>query len=230
MNVRMRVLFVDDEPNVLEAYRRTLRSHEQVWKMKFLSRARKALTYLADHEVDTIVTDFQMPGMDGFEMIRQIREEHGRLDIPIIVVTGLGEAAGESPFFPPEVVIHLVKLAREMPDGLGRSLSLWDCQELAQQLQASGVVEDISTETVRRILQNHRLKPWRVYMWLGAKTPRDEAFRATVEHICDLYTRKLSPDDMVLGVDEKTSLQPRPRNFPTIPAKPKKPVRYGTRL
>jgi putative two-component system response regulator len=93
MNVRMCVLFVDDEPNVLDAYRRTLRSHEQVWKMKFLSRARKALTYLADHEVDTIVTDVQMPEMDGLEMIRQIREEHGRLDIPIIVVTGLGDAA-----------------------------------------------------------------------------------------------------------------------------------------
>jgi hypothetical protein len=44
MNAQMRVLFVDDEPNVLEAYRRTLRSHEQVWKMKFLSRAGKAFT------------------------------------------------------------------------------------------------------------------------------------------------------------------------------------------
>jgi putative two-component system response regulator len=34
-----------------------------------------------------------MPEMDGFELLRQIREEHGRLDIPIIVVTGLGDAA-----------------------------------------------------------------------------------------------------------------------------------------
>jgi transposase len=134
-------------------------------------------------------------------------------------------AAGESPFFPPEVALHLVKLACEMPDGLGRSFSLWDCQELAQQLKASGVVENISTETVRRILQNHRLKPWRVHMWLGAKTPRDEAFRATVTHICDLYTRRLNLDEMVLCVDEKTSLQPRPRKLPTIPARPNKPVR-----
>ena len=93
MNAQMRVLFVDDEPNVLESFRRALHSQEQVWNMSFLTSAREVLTHLANHEVDTIVTDIQMPEMDGFELLRQIREEHGRLDIPIIVVTGLGDAA-----------------------------------------------------------------------------------------------------------------------------------------
>ena len=36
----------------------------------------------------------------------------------------------------------------------------------------------------------------------------------------DLYTRPLSPDELVLSVDEKTSLQPRPRQAPTLPAQP----------
>ena len=88
----------------------------------------------------------------------------------------------------------------------------------------AGIVESISSETVRRILNNHRLKPWRHHMWLGAKTPRDEAFCATVREICDLYTKELPPDEMVLSVDEKTSLQPRPRKKPTKPAKSEKPV------
>ena len=105
-----------------------------------------------------------------------------------------------------------------MPDRLGRSLCLWDCQELARKLVSAGIVESISTETVRRILNNHRLKPWRHHMWLGSKTPRDEVFRATVREICDLYTRQLSPDEMVLSIDEKTSLQPRPRKKATKPA------------
>jgi transposase len=61
-------------------------------------------------------------------------------------------------------------------------------------------------------------------MWLGGKTPRDEAFCATVREICDLYTKRLAPDEMVLCLDEKTSLQPRPRKKPTKPAKPEKPV------
>lgn len=118
-----------------------------------------------------------------------------------------------------------MKLACEMPDKLGRSLSLWDCMELAQKLKLDGIVDSISTETVRRILNNHRLKPWRHHMWLNSKTPRDEAFRSQVSHICDLYTRQLLPQEMVLCLDEKTSLQPRTRKEPTKPAKKKKPVR-----
>lgn len=68
-------------------------------------------------------------------------------------------------------------------------LSLWDCEELARKLEDDGIDQSISAETIRRILHNHHLKPWRHHMWLGAKTPRDEAFRAQVKELCDLYTR-----------------------------------------
>lgn len=123
-------------------------------------------------------------------------------------------------FFPPEVAIHVVRLACERPDTLGRSLSQWDCQELARQLIAEGVVEDISAATVRRILRSHKLKPWRCHLWLYPKTPRDPAFYATVSELIDLYTRPLPENEMVLSMDEKTSLQPRPRRQPTRPAQP----------
>lgn len=132
---------------------------------------------------------------------------------------------GRKPSFHPEVALHLVKLACEMPDQLGRSLSVWDCQELARKLREDGTVESISAETVRRILNNHHLKPWRHHMWLGDKTPRDDAFYAQVRQTCDLYTRPLHPYEKVLSLDEKTSLQPRTRKQPTKPAKPKKSVR-----
>ena len=74
--------------------------------------------------------------------------------------------------------MHLVKMACERPDDLGRSLSQWDCTEMARQLVRDGVVETISPETVRRILLHHQLKPWRQHMWLSPKVPRDAAFAA----------------------------------------------------
>jgi len=123
------------------------------------------------------------------------------------------------------VALHTVKIACELPDKRDRSLSQWDCAEIAQELVDSGVVESISAETVRRILVHHKLKPWRLHLWLSPKVPRDDAFRATVAQICDLYTRPLAPNEMVLSTDEKTSLQPRPRCAPTRPAQPGKPVR-----
>jgi transposase len=119
----------------------------------------------------------------------------------------------------------LVKIACERPDKLGRSLSQWDCRELARQLVRDGVVDSISPETVRRILENHQLKPWRHHLWLSPKVPRDEAFAAAVQEICDLYTRPLAAHEMVLCVDEKTSLQPRTRKSATLPAQPGMPVR-----
>jgi transposase len=122
--------------------------------------------------------------------------------------------------FPPEVAIHLVRLACERPDMLSRSLSQWDCTELARQLIAEGNVEEISASTVRRILAAHQLKPWRHHPWLHSKHPRDAAFYATVAELIDLYTRPLRADEIVLSLDEKTSLQPRPRPAPTLPAQP----------
>jgi transposase len=121
--------------------------------------------------------------------------------------------------------MHLVKIACEMPDRLGRSLSQWDCEELARKLVIDEVVESISSETVRRILENHRLKPWRHHIWLSPKVPRDAAFVETVREICDLYTRPLLPHEVVLSADEMTSLQPRTRKAPTRPAAPGEPVR-----
>jgi transposase len=74
-------------------------------------------------------------------------------------------------------------------------------------------------------LEHHHLKPWRYHLWLSPKVPRDATFAATVREICDLYTRPLRVDELVLCVDEKTSLQPRPRKAPTLAAQPDRPVR-----
>lgn len=51
---------------------------------------------------------------------------------------------GRAPVFSPEVALYIVKLACERPDHMGRSLSQWDCPELARSLKADGVVQSIS--------------------------------------------------------------------------------------
>lgn len=118
----------------------------------------------------------------------------------------------------------MVHRACELPERVGRSLSQWDCTELARQLQAEGLVDSISPQTVQRILARCRLKPWRLHLWLHPRTPRDAAFAQCVRELADLYTRPLLPSEVVLSLDEKTSLQPRPRRAPTRPAQPGRPV------
>jgi transposase len=123
------------------------------------------------------------------------------------------------------VALHVVKLACERPDVVGRSLSQWDSTELARQLVDDGIVGALSPQTIQRILAHHQLKPWRHHLWLSPTVPRDAAFAAQVQEIATLYTRPLGVWEMVLCVDEKTSLPPRPRKTSTLAAQPGRPVR-----
>jgi transposase len=126
--------------------------------------------------------------------------------------------------FPPEVALHLIDRACELPAQAGRSLSQWDSAELARQLVRDGVVAAISPQTVQRLLAAHRLKPWRQHLWLHPRSPRDAAFAAQVRTVAALLTRPLAPHEVVLSLDEMTSLQPRPRRVPTRPARPGYPL------
>jgi hypothetical protein len=136
-------------------------------------------------------------------------------------------AAAPRAGFPPEVAIHVVRLACECPDRLGRRLSPWDGAALARQLIAEGMVTAIAGATGRRLLAAHQRKPWRYHVWLSPKPPRDAAFSATVSALSDLDTWPRHRDALVLAVDEKTSRQPRPRHTPTRPAQPQPlPNRY----
>ena len=127
--------------------------------------------------------------------------------------------------FPPEVELQVVRLACELPDVVGRSLSQWDCTELARHLERDGVVTAISPQTVRRVLASQRLKPWRRHLWLHPRSPRDAEFVRRTKDVAELLTRDLGPHEAALSLDEMTSLQPRPRLAPTRPARPGKPVR-----
>jgi len=69
-----RVLFVDDEPKILAGLRRLLYSLRRHWQMDFVSSGAEALQRLSEEPFDVVVTDIRMPGMDGAELLRQVRQ------------------------------------------------------------------------------------------------------------------------------------------------------------
>jgi len=60
-----RVIFVDDEPNVLSGLRRSLYGMREEWEMVFVSGGLEALQAMEKQPFDIIVTDMRMPMMDG---------------------------------------------------------------------------------------------------------------------------------------------------------------------
>ncbi|MFQ5430200.1 MAG: response regulator [Phycisphaerae bacterium] len=71
-----RILFVDDEPNVLQGLKRLLRPMRREWEMTFCPSGPEALEKLAEARFDVIVSDMQMPGMDGAELLTRVMQQH----------------------------------------------------------------------------------------------------------------------------------------------------------
>ncbi len=71
-----RLLFVDDEPNVLGALQRILRPLHSVWEMKFVTSGAEALQAMDTAAYDAVVSDMKMPGMSGAELLEEVRRRY----------------------------------------------------------------------------------------------------------------------------------------------------------
>ncbi|HUH64668.1 MAG TPA: HDOD domain-containing protein [Terracidiphilus sp.] len=68
-----RILFVDDDPNVLDGLERMLRHQSREWEMAFVGSGKEALALLESRPFDVIVADVLMPEMDGAALLDQVQ-------------------------------------------------------------------------------------------------------------------------------------------------------------
>jgi len=71
-----RILFVDDEPNILSGLKRQLRPQRHEWEMAFAESGDEALSMIEADPFDVVVSDMRMPGMDGAELLRRVKERY----------------------------------------------------------------------------------------------------------------------------------------------------------
>jgi PAS domain S-box-containing protein len=79
------ILLVDDDPRALELLEETLRSAG--YETESVRSGTRALEVLSSKLVSAVVLDLLMPGMDGFEVIRHVRQEATLRELPIFVMT-----------------------------------------------------------------------------------------------------------------------------------------------
>jgi signal transduction histidine kinase/DNA-binding response OmpR family regulator len=124
------ILLVDDDPKTLELLEETLRSAG--YETQSVQSGKRALEVLSSKLVSAVLLDLLMPGMDGFEVIRHMRQDAALKQLPIFVMTGKSLTAEESDL-----------LARDTQALLLKNGS-WQKQLLAE---------------LERVIQGHKLWP-----------------------------------------------------------------------
>lgn len=82
-----KILVVDDEENIRELYRDEL--VEQGFDVDLAEDGFKAIEKLDSFRPDLVTLDVKMPGIDGIEVLRRIREKD--VNIPVLLLTAFGE-------------------------------------------------------------------------------------------------------------------------------------------
>ena len=89
---RLRVVLVEDEPEQLKLFTLVIQGWGLNVDLQPCSDGFGALLHMGQHRTDMLITDLNMPGMDGFRMIASLRQNgqpHG--DMAIVVVTALSD-------------------------------------------------------------------------------------------------------------------------------------------
>ena len=88
----MRVLVVEDDPLLLRLYQVKISAWPMKPEVSVTDNAMTALMMIGRSGPDLLVTDLQMPGMDGFKMLRVLRETPETRRTRVVVVSGLDAA------------------------------------------------------------------------------------------------------------------------------------------
>jgi excisionase family DNA binding protein len=120
-----RVLVVDDDPLMLRLYELEMAGWGLDMDLIKAHNGFEALIRIGERRPDLLVSDLNMPGMDGFRMIRTLREDSGTMGMNVIVVSGLDRATikamglpSDIPVFPKPVPFNELRTA--VQDGLVR--------------------------------------------------------------------------------------------------------------
>ena len=87
---RFRVLFVDDEPEFLETMLDRMKKRNVA--VQGAGSGEESLNVLKNDRIDVVVLDVKMPGMDGFETLKEIKKQYPLIEV--IILTGYASMEG----------------------------------------------------------------------------------------------------------------------------------------
>ena len=89
--MKKRILLVDDDPDILKVNRILL--EREGYDVLTATDGEEALDLVKQGEVDLMVLDIMMPGVDGFEVCQRLKEDDESFQIPVLMLTAKTELA-----------------------------------------------------------------------------------------------------------------------------------------
>ncbi len=220
------LLVVDDESNLLELYERRLT--RQSYKVLSASSGAEALEILKVEDVDVLITDFHMPGMDGCELITLASKLYPLLQS--IVITGFSDiktaisVMGSGAFNYLQKPIDFTELGIVIEKGLEKRKLLQDVQSKQRQLEEyhNHLEELVEKRTAALTEANLRLqKEIEERRMLEAslreaKVLADNANRAKSEFLANMSHEIRTPMTSAIGLLNlvlDTALQPKQKAY-----------------
>lgn len=156
MSEKAKLLLVDDEPGVREAVQAYLEDTEE-FEVQVASSATQAWELLQQKTPDLVISDIMMPQVDGYEFLKQLREDPRFQTLPVVFLTARGmtldriqgyqsgcDAYLPKPFDPEELVAIVTNLLarRSANEKIGEST---DLEKISQQIaELKGLVSNQS--------------------------------------------------------------------------------------
>jgi len=102
-----RVLIVDDEIFIVKAL--AMKFTNSNFTVATARNGREALDRIREEKPDLVITDFQMPVMNGLEFVRVLRSGEETRSIPIVMLTARGQGIGDEGAEPPGIDAFMSK-------------------------------------------------------------------------------------------------------------------------
>ena len=121
----IKILIVDDDPDIRLLLDFNL--SKSGYEVLEAANGAEALDIIKEHEVNLVVTDLTMPVMDGYELIKNLRESPGTSKIPVLMLTAREEER-----------ISRAGMANPFDDYLPKPFATADLREKIEKLLSKG--------------------------------------------------------------------------------------------
>lgn len=223
-----KILIVDDEPFILEGLRHIIDWEEYDLEiMGEASYGTEALEIIDKNNIDILITDIRMPFMDGFELIRRIRERD--LDIKIIILSGYDDFSYVKeavqlgienyilkPMSKEELISTLAATRKKIENDLQKKIKLTEgSRVLRDNMLLRWVMNDITKEELLERMTllgiNIESNEYMVVIISAGKNGQKPEIEKIVNQVLDRVIRALSfPDlggDIILIISDVTDAQ-----------------------